>query len=78
MGETPSHTYEDKIDALRQVSPDAADAYAAIIEELRTCNGKPSVEQRATIDEYSRDGVLAMDVKTIFRFMLRNLSLIHI
>ena len=74
LGETPSHTYEDKIDALRQVSPDAADAYAAIIEELRTCNGKPSVEQRATIDEYSRDGVLAMDVKTIFRFMLRNLE----
>jgi len=75
LGETPSHTYKDKIDALRQVSPDVADAYAAIIEEMGKCNGKPSNVQRATINGYSNDMLNAMDERTIFQFMLRNLEI---
>ena len=68
----PSHTYQDKIDALRQVSPDAADAYAAMVEVFRKCDAKPSDQQRLTLSGLSNDMMNALDAITIFRFMLRN------
>ena len=73
FSEKPSHhTYKDKVDALRQVSPDAADAYAAMVEVFRKCDAKPSKAQRVTLAKHSDDMLSALKPATIFRFMLKN------
>lgn len=72
LPDTASHTYQDKVDALRQVLPEAAEFYASILEVFRKCNGNPSAAQRKELHQMERGVIDALDKYAIFRFMIKH------
>lgn len=72
LDESAAHTYEDKIEALRQVSPRAADVYASIVGEVRTCKEVSAELSSQRLSDLSQELMLALDEPSIFRFMLKN------
>gem|GEM_PF-4310820 len=74
LDESARHSYQDKIDALQQVSPRCARAYAAIVEILIECNGLPSDAQRQRTSQHSNEVLAALPEEAIFRFMLQHIE----
>jgi len=75
LDEPAAHTYDDKVEALRQVSSEAADAYATIVGEVRKCKAESAELPPQKLAILSQELVLALDKRTIFRFMLKNKEL---
>jgi len=72
LPDTASHTYQDKVDAMRQVLPEAAELYASILEVYRKCNGEPSVAQMKDLHQLERGVIDALDKHAVFRFMIKH------
>ena len=72
LPDSASHTYQDRVDALRQVLPEAAEFYASILEVHRECNANPSDAQRKELERLERGVIDGLDKYAIFRFMIKH------
>ena len=74
LTDAAKHSYQDKVKALQEISPESATAYASIIDIVDDCGANPIDEQYAKIHELSAVAIESLTSEKIFLYMLKHLD----